>query len=615
MSTNTPTRIVELDYDALRQNIIEFFQSQTEFSDYNFTGSALTTLINNLAYNAHYLGFYANLGFSEKYLDSAVTRAAVVSAAKYLGYIPTSTTAASASVDVTVTNVSGSPSTLELPKFTIFSSSASTDQETKNFTFVNTETLIATKIGNSYTFANVLLREGIPYTHTFVVGTETNQIYEIPNLNVDTSTIKVRVQNSSSDLSTTTYTKYSSLVDIDGESTIFFLDENYNEKTQIQFGDNIIGKKLSVGNIIIVEYLITKGAEANGIKNFAISGAVFGSATATTTLSDSSVDGAVGGADKQTIESIKFTAPKSYVAQNRLVTTNDFYAEIAGISSIESVSVWGGEDNIPPLYGSVVISAKPIGSLYLSDLAKNDIQLNKLKPKKVATIRTLFVDPDYTFINMYVTAKYDATQNNLGIGDMESVVRTAINTYQTNILGKFNSDFLYEQFLSYIKSSNTAITSTYAVIKLQKRFIPNLNTESSNTINFNTAIQQNRLESTRFYMFINDALRLVSFRDYSTDTAVSPTSIGTLQLWDSVTGVVYDDNVGTVDYSSGLINTNTMNINSLLSGITDIRITVSVQENVFDISTYRNNILLIDDSHIDTNVNLKNGVTIDIVKV
>lgn len=615
MSTNTPTRIVELDYDALRQNIIEFFQSQSEFSDYNFTGSALTTLINNLAYNAHYLGFYANLGFSEKYLDSAVTRAAVVSAAKYLGYIPASIAASSVNVDINVINVVGLPPTLELPKYSVFTSSVPTEEGSKNFTFVNTEALVATKIGNSYTFTNVLLREGVPYTHTFVVGVENNQIYEIPNENVDNSTIKIKVQNSSSDLTTTTYTKYSSLSGIDGSSTIFFLEENYNGKTQVQFGDNIIGKKLSAGNIVIVEYLITKGSESNGMKNFTISGSVFGSASVITTLSDSSMNGAVGGADKQTIESIKFTAPKSYVAQNRLVTTNDFYAEIAGISSIESVSVWGGEDNIPPLYGSVVISAKPIGSLYLSDLAKNDIQLNKLKPKKVATIRTVFVDPDYTFINMNVTAKYDDTQNNLGIGDMESIVRTAINNYQTNILGKFNSDFLYEQFLTYIKSSNIAITSTYAVIKLQKRFVPNINTESSVTINFNTPIQQNRLESTRFYMYINDVLRLVSFKDVSLDTAVNPTSIGTLQLWDSVTGVIYDDDAGTVDYSSGTINTKTMNINSLPTSIADIRITVSVQENVFDISTYRNNILLIDDSHIDTATNLKNGVTIDIVKV
>lgn len=614
MST-TPTRIVELDYEQLKNNLIDFYKNDPTFSDYNFTGSALTSLINNLAYNAHYLGYYANMGFSEKFLDSAVTRAAVVSAAKDLGYYPSSITAASVKVNVVVNNITGLPSSLELPKYSAFASSIATEAGTQSFNFVTTESYTATRVGNSYSFNGIVIKEGTPLSYVYTVGTETSFIYPIPNNNVDVSTIKVKIQNSSSDFTTTTFTKYDSLAGVNGNSNIFFVEENYKGQPQIQFGDGVIGKKLTTGNIIIIEYISTNGKTANGLKSFVLSSSIFGSGSSSTSLSVESINGADGGADRQSIDSIKFTAPKSYVAQNRLVTTNDFYAEIASISSIESVSVWGGEDNVPPLYGAVFISAKPIGSLYLSDTLKNDIIINKLKPKKVATIRPIFVDPDYTYISLAVTVKYDKNVSNLGIGDTESIVRNSILTFQTNVLGKFNSDFLYEPFLSFIKNSNPSFLSTYAMIKLQKRFVPSLLISSDNIIDFHTPIQQNRLSSTKFYTYINDALRLVSFRDYSTDTSQHPSSVGKLQLWDNETGVVLEDDIGTVDYYSGKITTKAFVINSVPSGISDIRISVVVQENVFDIMTVKNNILLIDDSHINNSVNLSNGVTIDVIKL
>jgi hypothetical protein len=606
-------RITELDFDTIKQNLIDHFKSQQEFSDYNFEGSGLTALINNLAYVAHYLGFYANMGFAEKFLDSAVTRAAVVSAAKDLGYNTSSITSAFALVNVNVNNIAGLPTTVTLPKYSKFTASSTDSENPQTFTFVNTEAYTATKIGNNYYFNDVEIHEGVSLSYNFVVGSETSFIYEIPNSDVDINTISVRVQNSLSDMTTTIFTEYNTLVNIDGESNIFFVEENYKGKYQLQFGDGILGKKLSVGNVITVDYLVTNGVSANGLKNFVLDQSIFGSGTSITTLSPTNLNGASGGSDRQSIASIKFTAPKSYIAQNRLVTTNDFYAEISGISSIESVSVWGGEDNVPPSYGRVFISAKPVGGLYLSDTLKNDILLNRLKPKKVSIITPVFVDPDYIYTNLHVTAKYDKNINNLGIGDMEQVVRTAISNFQTSELGKFNNDFLYEPFLNYIKSSSAAITSTYAVLKLQKRFSPNFNVNSNYDINFNTPLQQNRLESTRFYVYISGALRLVSLSDYTTDTSINPASIGTLRLIDSSSGIVYNDNVGTIDYMSGLVAVDPMIINSLPNGIGDIRVTASVQENTFDIATYRNNIILIDDSHIDTTVNLKNGVFIDII--
>lgn len=611
----TNTRITELDYDAIKQNIINFYKADPTFSDYNFEGAGLTALINNLAYNTHYLAYYANMGFAEKFLDSAVTRSAVVSAAKDLGYNPTSITASSALVNVNVSNVAGLPTTITLPKYSKFTATTTSSDNNSSFSFVNTESYIATKIGTNYYFTDVLVREGSPLSYSYVVGAETSFVYEIPNDNVDVSTIKVRVQNSTGDLTSTAFTKYSTLATVDGNSAIFFVEENYKGKQQIQFGDGIIGKGLVSGNVVIVEYLSTSGVIANGMKNLTLDQSVFGSGASVTTLSQTSIDGAAGGAEKQSNESIKFTAPKSYVAQNRLVTTNDFYAEISGISSIESVSVWGGEDNIPPIYGRVFISAKPVGNLYLSDTLKNDILLNRLRPKKVSTITPVFVDPDYLYINLHVTAKYDKNVNNLGVGDMEQLVRVAIGNFQTTSLGKFNFDFLYEPFLNYIKNSSASISSTYAIVKLQKRFIPNFNINTNTNIAFNTPLQQNRLESTKFYVYISGALRLVALRDISSDTSINATSIGILQLYDVDSGVVYDSMAGTIDYLGGVVSIDPITINSLPNGISDIRVTVSTQENVFDIATYRNNIIIIDDSHINTLVNLKNGITIDIVQV
>lgn len=604
-------RITELDFDTIRNNLIDYLKAQPTFSDYNFDGSGLTVLLNSLAYNTHYLAFVASMGFNEKYLDSAVTRSAVVSAAKSIGYTPSSATAPTASVDIVVSNVTGSPTTLTLPKYSNFSATVAGT----SYTFVNTESVIATRIGSTFTFGAVDIKEGSPLLFSYIVGNETSQIYEIPNDNVDVSTIKVFVQNSISDLSKTTYKKYNALAGIDGTSLIYFIDENYKGKLQVQFGDGIIGKKLTNGNVVIIEYLSTNDISANGVKNFSINGNVFGSgSTAVVTTTAASINGASGGAERQSLTSIKFSAPKSYVAQNRLVTTNDFGAEISSVSGIETVSVWGGEDNDPPVYGKVFISAKPFGSLYLSDTVKNDILLNRLKPKKVATITPAFVDPNYTFINATVTIKYDTGINNIGVGDMEQLVRASILTFQSQSLGKFNSSFFYDSFLTFLKTTDLSIVSTFAQIKLQKRITPIFNVSGNYDIKFNIPIRQNRVESTKFYFSVDGIIRLLSIRDISTDTAINPISTGTLQIWDADTGVVYESNAGSVDYSYGYIKISPLYISYLPQDVFDIRLTVTPQENIADVPTFRNNILLFDDSHINSVINLKNGIIVNVYK-
>ena len=609
MTTVNPSQITALDFQGIKQNIIAFYQSQPEFTDYNFTGSGLQVLIDNLAYNASYMGFYASMGFSEKYLDSAVTRAAVVSAAKDLGYNPRSATSAIVNVDITVSGVSGSPSSITLPIYSKFIATLqNADGTISTFTFVNTEAITTTKIGNSYVFSNVTLTEGTPLSYNYVVGNETSFVYEIPNANIDNSTINVTVQNSISDSTSINFSQYNTLVDIDGTSAIYFVGENYKGNTQVEFGDGIIGRSVAKNNVIIIHYIASSGSVANGVTGFVLDQSVFNASSSFTTLSLSSVGGGSGGSDPQSIESIKFTAPKSYVAQNRLVTVNDFAAEVSSISSIESVSVWGGEDNVPPVYGSVFISAKPVGGLYLSATLQNNILQNNLNPKKVAIITPTFVDPDYTYINISATAKYNSQITNLGIGDMEQIIRTAIATYQTNSLGRFNSNFLYEPFLNFLANSDTSIISTYATTRLQKRIVPALAVDYSVDIAYNTALSPATLQSTRFYMFLNGAMRLVSFRDSNVDGIT-----GTLQLIDIDSGIVYNNNCGMVTYATGEVSITPIIISTLPTNFNDVRISASVAAGVFDIDTLRNNILLFDDSSIDTTYNMNNGVNVNVL--
>ena len=351
--------VSDFDFDNVKSNLKTFLQNQPEFSDYNFEGSGFAVLLDTLAYNTHYLGFNANMLVNETYLDSADIRKNIVALAKMIGYTPSSVRAPVSTIDITVNNASGS--SILMNKGTTFTSSV----DGTGYNFLTNEDITITPLNGVYKFSNVNLHEGTLVTFKYTVdSTDTDQRYIIQNLNADTSTLKVTVQNSVSDSTLNAYTLATGLRNINDTSKIYFLQETDNGKFEVYFGDGVIGKKLEDGNIVILEYIVTNKTEANGAKTFELAGSIgaFNNVTISTKAN------AQGGSEPETKESIRFNAPLQYTAQDRAVTATDYESIVKTLyPNALSVSAWGGEDDETPVYGVVKISIKAASGSTLTE--------------------------------------------------------------------------------------------------------------------------------------------------------------------------------------------------------------------------------------------------------
>ena len=420
-------RIAELDFDQIKTNLKTFLNAQTEFTDYDFEGSGLSVLLDVLAYNTHYNAYLANMVMNEMFLDSAVKRASAVSLAKHLGYTPVSARGAVANLDIVVTSPTGLPAKLTMDRYTPFTSTV----DGVPYTFLTNEAKTADRVGSTYTFAGVDVVEGTLQQYSFAVSDiSTEARYAIPSLNVDTTTLKVSVQTSASDTTTTVYTLSTDVTGLLGTDKVYFLQQNPQGFYEIYFGDNILGKSLSVGNIITVFYLDVTGAAVNVsstvTQSFTAGGTIGGSSNIAVTVNSNST----GGADTESITSIKFNAPRINAAKNRAVTSTDFEALIlANYAGAESVSVWGGEDNDPPIYGRVLISLKPYTGFTISDATKENIKNNILKDKQMLAVTPQFVDPVYFYVNITADVKYNSSTTTSSTEDIKALVTSAINNY------------------------------------------------------------------------------------------------------------------------------------------------------------------------------------------
>lgn len=482
--------VTDLDFDTIKLNLKKFLQSQSAFSDYDFEGSALSTLIDLLAYNTHYLGFYTNMLANESFLDTASIRDSVVSHAKMLGYTPTSARSAKANVTLTYTqtnnpSISGM-SSLTLPRFTKFASGAI---DGVNYSFTNLDEVTVDKVNNAFTFSNLYLTEGTPVNYVFTYNELTNPAQEflLPDSNIDTSTIELIVQNSLADLSQRTYTLAVDATAVNGESTVYFLDEVTDNKYKVYFGDNIIGKKLTDGNIVIVSYLLSRGENANKANKFTILQSVGGLTSANVTVNSA----ATGGAAAESLEKIKFAATKSYISNNRAVTKNDYIALIQKeYPSLQAVNVWGGEQNVPPIYGKVFVAAKPKNGFFLTQSEKAFIIQNVINPIGMMTVIPEFVDADYNYLNFNVRLTYDPTSTTKTPGQVQSAVKQTIVDYVDRELNTFNSYFKISRLMRDIDNTDAAISTNQVDIKIEKRLSPVLGVERSYTLNFNTELKR-----------------------------------------------------------------------------------------------------------------------------
>ena len=506
-------RVTELDFDTIKQNLKNFLKQQSEFTDYDFDGAGLSILLDILAYNTHYNAYYLNMVANESFLDTALLRDSVVSHAKTLGYTPYSTRAPVAIINFTIDSTTTTPATATLPEGYAFLSNQ-IDSKAYNFVVLNDTTV--TKSNTQFFFENLQIFEGQLITYSFIYdqGSNPKQVFTLPDTNIDTTTIKVVVNPSSSNTATATYTKVTDVLDISSTSEVFFLQEERDGNFQIYFGNDVVGKALPDGAIVSVTYLVTAGTEANKANNFVATATVVDSLN--NGLSDftiTPVSAASGGADRESVDNIKFSAAARFSTQNRLVTFKDYETYILNnYPNIDSISVWGGEENEPPIYGKVLISMKPKENYYISEAEKRRIIDEIIKPKAIIAVQAEILDPEFLFILVDVEAQYDARKTTNTEAILKERIRNAIINYSNTFLNKFASKIIDSKLETAIDSVDTnAINGNEIEIKVQKRFEPELNTPQSYNIKFNVPLHRgtvaDRFSSTEFDIVDSDGIR------------------------------------------------------------------------------------------------------------
>jgi hypothetical protein len=618
-------RITELDFDTIKSNLKEFLKNYTAddgapyFTDFDFEGSGLSILLDVLSYNTHYNAYLASMVINDMFLDSAVKRASAVSIAKHLGYTPVSAKGARAMLDFTVTNPTNNPNFLTLEKYTPFSTSI--DGTSYMFVNLNSKT-IQPNVG-TYTFNDIEVVEGIPLNYVFSVDVPSPaEKYVIPNENIDTSTIQVIVQNSVTDTTQTVYTLAEDTLDVDGTSEVYFLEESATGKYQIFFGDGILGKKLSRNNLVIVNYLISSGTVGN------VSGSIRQLFSCGTTIGGGEVVGTItattnshGGTAKEGIESIRFRAPRYASSQNRAVTGNDYKALIEKYYPlVESVSVWGGEENNPPKYGKVIISLKPYEGYEVTQETRDNIKALVLQNKQVLSVTPEFITPDYFYVNISTNIKYDSAKTTFTATQIKNLAVTAIQNYFLTDLQKFNKDFIFSKLSRTIDALDDSIVGNLMSVKLQRRIEPLLGGKNNNyvggaKIQFKNGLQPGTLTSTRFVVSVNGQAIEAILKDIPNDVVPNNIGSGTLYLVKADTGMVLSKNYGTINYGTGDVTITNLALIGYPVDTTDVRLTATIQEEFLDIAVSKNQIILLDDSTLNSDANRSQGLTVNTIAI
>ena len=606
-SNDKRLRVTELDFDAIKSNLKTFLKAQQEFKDYDFEGSGINILLDTLAYNTHYLGFNANMLANEMFLDSASLRSSVVSHAKTLGYETTSARAAYATLNV---NLSTADNSKTMPAGTAFTTSV----DGTNYRFVTIADITSSNTGNEVPFDSIKVYEGSYITTRYTVNTSNvDQKFTLSNANSDTSTLIVKVQTSASDTSTTTYTKATDITQLSSNSTVYYLQETDSGLYQVYFGDGVISKSISDGNIVVLQYVVTNKTLANGADTFSSPSSIDGATSITVTT----VASATGGSEVETIESIKLQAPLDYAAQGRCVTVDDYKTYTKKLfANTQAVSVWGGEDgsydtstgvSSNPEYGKVFISIKPTTGENLTTVQKSNL-VSAFSPFKVASITPVIVDPETTYLILNTTFNYDSSATTSTKDELASLISTTIENYNTNELQEFNSSFRHSKLTGLIDDSDTSILNNTTTVTMGKFFTPVV-ASTSYTINYNNAFYNpytgyntelgGVVASTGFYL------------DNSTETEYffDDDGSGNLRIYSLSTDAVRtysNTTAGTVNYTTGVISTTSLLISAIsnVDGLSSTQIRVTAIPNSNDIVPVRNQILEIDTVNTTTGGNV-----------
>ena len=594
MATNDKRlSITGLDFDDIKENLKIFLKAQTEFKDYDFEGSGMNILLDTLAYNTHYLGFNVNMVANEMFLDSASLRSSIVSHAKMLGYEVSSPRAPKAIINIS----------LNTPK-TIATMNAGTSFTTTvdgtTYQFVTIADITGTSTGNAIPFDSTEIYEGTYVTTKYLVdSSDVNQRFIITDNRADTTTLTVKIQTAVSDTTTTTYTKATDISQLSRSSTVYFLQESEDGKSEVYFGDGIISQAISDGNIVTLSYVVTNKSLANGASSFSSPSAI----DTVTSITITTVGNASGGAERESLQSIKLNAPLDFAAQGRAVTTEDYrlYARKL-FANTQTVSVWGGEDgsyntssgvSSTAEYGKVFISIKSTTGENLT-ITQKDQLVKDLEPYKVASITPVVVDPETTFLILGVTFSYDSNSTTKTITDLSSLINTTIASYNTTNLNTFNAPFRHSQIQGLIDGTDSSILMNTTTVTMAKLFTPTTTQSTSYTINFNNAFynpvsgyQNSVIASTGFYI-----------ASASTEYFFDDDGSGNLRIYSIVSGTktYYSSTAGTVDYVNGVITINGILISSVsnVDGNTSSQIRITALSDSNDIVPVRNQLLEID---------------------
>lgn len=475
-------KVTELDFFQIRENLKAFLKTQTQFRDYDFEGSGISIILDLLAYNTHYNALNANMAINEIFLDSAQLRNNVVSHSKMLGYVPRSMTAPFAYLDVTVNSPTGNPAVLTIERGTQFTAIVDSVQ----YTFTVLESQSISPVSGVYKFENLKINEGTLKTYAYTVDSfDTRQYFEIPDANADISSLVVKVRTNSSTTTYDIFTLTRNFVDIKSTTKAYFLQEGKDGKYEVYFGDGIVGKSLEAGNVVEFEWLSTNATLANGASSFTLASTIAGNSNVTIDV----LYKAAGGGDREDIDSIKFNAPLSYISQNRVVTPEDYKAAIINnYPNIETVSVWGGEENVPPDYGKAYISIKPKNAEALTATEKQFIRDQILKTRNVVSITPELVDPEYTYVKLEVFFKYDPNLTNKTAGELRQTISDVISNYNDTDLKKFDGVFRHSKLSRLIDSADPAILNSTIRVYMQKRFVPEIGTAKKYALTFSSPL-------------------------------------------------------------------------------------------------------------------------------
>ena len=581
--------ISELDFENIKGSLKRFLSNQNEFKDYDFEGSSMAILLDLLAYNTHYLAYNANFVANEMFMDTAQLRSSVASLAKLVGYTPNSARSPIADLKLVIND--GTGATITIPAGTKFA----TTVDGLTYTFVSIADKTIQPVDGIYTCQSLEVYEGtyVSYNYTFD-SSDIDQRFLIPSDRADSTTISVAVQNSASDTTSNTYTKATSITELDGTSKVFFLQEAEDGQFEIYFGDGVIGKALEDGNIINISYVVTNKTEANGATSFSLSGSISGFNDVTLTVNSS----AQGGGEPETLQSIKTNASNFYSAQDRAVTTEDYKTKVKQLyANTQSVSAWGGEDNDVPFYGRVYLSILPTSGSNLTDSTKDRI-VKDLKKFSVASVTPVIIDPEITDIVLTTTVKFDQKTTTKVADTIKSNVITTITNYNANTLQSFDTMFRHSKLTGLIDDTDNSILSNITTIQLRKSFTPTIGSSTKYSINFANPLYN---PHSGHAMAGGGILSSTGFKIDGNTTDVfflDDDGNGNVRRYkmDGSARSYANSTQGTIDYSSGLVEINSLNVSNIenIRGAASTVIEITVKPNSNDIVPIRNQVLEID---------------------